>query len=395
MAAFARKRVVLNDKGVAVWFVLLIIAFVFLPFMVLTIDMAYVYYTRGQLHNAADAAALAGVSGIDNLNDTVQIEARTRTIFFANKNGAAGSRVLLNSNNSNTLSDDNDITVGNWDGTAYTPGIIPINAVQAVARRTDEKPNGEFGLMFGFAVGRSVMNIGASAVASLPARAEAPLSLCVDSCNSATFPPDPDGNWILYWPSPASATEPGARVMAWTLFDEDSPSVNENDVLDFICEKKGVAACSRNVYTTHGTLAPSIRAIRCAFKDSSYDTINKVCTGGSTPVCGDEVSDKGYSWTVIVPILQSTNPGTPNCPPSQQGEDEPYEIVQYAEITIIEIYAKSGGKPSCPDCPDYDDYNFPLPPGGDENTMKISAIRCVTCPEASTELLGRTPVLVR
>src|SRR3989337_1441647 len=106
MAAFARKRVVLNDKGVAVWFVLLIIAFVFLPFMVLTIDMAYVYYTRGQLHNAADAAALAGVSGIDDMNDLVQNEARTRTIFFANKNGAAGSRVvLLNSNNSNILSD--------------------------------------------------------------------------------------------------------------------------------------------------------------------------------------------------------------------------------------------------------------------------------------------------
>ena len=85
MAAFARKRDVLNDKGVAVWFVLLIIAFVFLPFMVLTIDMAYVYYTRGQLHNAADAAALAGVSGLDNLNDIVQTEARSRAIFFANK----------------------------------------------------------------------------------------------------------------------------------------------------------------------------------------------------------------------------------------------------------------------------------------------------------------------
>lgn len=373
MAAFARKRVALNDKGVAVWLVLLIIAFVFLPFMVLTIDMAYVYYTRGQLHNAADAAALAGVSGIDGMNDLVQAEARLRAQKFASKNGAAGEHVFLESDGSNTLSDTNDITVGYWNGTTYTPNDTPVNAVQVVARRTENRPNGEFGLMFGFAIGRSFMNIGAAAIASLPARAEAPLALCVDSCE---LPP----NVILFWPSPAATTEPPDRIIAWVNLD-GGKNVSADYMRDVICEKKSVVACDKTVYTNHGEAESVIKTFRCAFKDPTYDTVNKTYDGDG----------KVASWTVIVPIVRSTKPGAPNCPGSNQGTYEPYEIVRYAEMTITEIYPSPGGGSFCRDCPDY----FPLPSGGIKDAIMISTIRCVDCPDADTELLGRTPVLVR
>lgn len=387
MAAFARKRAVLNDKGVAVWFVLLIIAFVFLPFMVLTIDMAYVYYTRGQLHNAADAAALAGVSGLDGTNALEQAEARERAKKFASKNGAAGGRVLLNSDNSNTLSDTNDITVGNWNGTSYTAGTPPINAVQAVARRTNEKPDGRFGLMFGFAVGRSFMNIAGAAIASMPAKAEAPLALCTETCTPIPL----DEDRILYLDPGASA--PDNRKIAWTVFDDSNP-VTPPLIKDLICEKKSVAACNKRVYTTMGIDQPAIKTLRCAFKDPTYDEINKTY---------DTYDGKVASWTVIVPIVRSINhPETP-CPPSLSGmPNEPYEIVQYAEVTITEIYPGSsgGGVNYCDDkrpCTDYDDYNFLSPSGPDQirNAIRISKINCVNCPEATTELLGRTPALVR
>ncbi|MEK7313399.1 MAG: hypothetical protein AAB065_02895, partial [Deltaproteobacteria bacterium] len=249
-----------------------------------------------------------------------------------------------------------------------------------------------FGLMFGFAVGRSFMNIAASAIASLPARAEAPLSLCLDACESGWFPPD----GILYLDpgtggqgggqggGPPGPTIGDDQIIAWTVF-ESTAAVSTPKILDIICEKKSVAACGKEVTTTMGIDQPAIRTLRCAFKDPTYDTVNKTY----------DINGRVASWTVIVPIVRSINPGTSNCPPSKQGApNEPYEIVQYAEITIIEIYPGSAGAGSlCSslNCPDY----VPLPSGGPDNAIKISAIRCVTCPEATMELLGRTPVLVR
>ena len=123
------------------------------------------------------------------------------------------------------------------------------------------------------------------------------------------------------------------QIIAWTVF-ESTAAVSTPKILDIICEKKSVAACGKEVTTTMGIDQPAIRTLRCAFKDPTYDTVNKTY----------DINGRVASWTVIVPIVRSINPGTSNCPPSKQGApNEPYEIVQYAEITIIEIYPGSAG----------------------------------------------------
>src|SRR3972149_12109435 len=79
-----------GESGVAI--ILLVISLVFfLIFFLIFIDVAYVYYIRGQLQNAADSGALAGAAKLkpgDCLVD--QSDAIGEATAFALKNTAAG-----------------------------------------------------------------------------------------------------------------------------------------------------------------------------------------------------------------------------------------------------------------------------------------------------------------
>lgn len=79
--------------------VLLVIVFAFLAF---SIDIGYVAMTRGELQNAADAAALAGVADLPDGRAAAVAEAR---------------RVALenDANNREVVVPDEDVTLGFWD----------------------------------------------------------------------------------------------------------------------------------------------------------------------------------------------------------------------------------------------------------------------------------------
>src|SRR3972149_8284164 len=82
-----------GESGVAI--ILLVISLVFfLIFFLIFLDVAYVYYIRGQLHNAADAAALAGAAKLKSGDCTVDQSGAGGAIeeakAFALKNFAAG-----------------------------------------------------------------------------------------------------------------------------------------------------------------------------------------------------------------------------------------------------------------------------------------------------------------
>jgi hypothetical protein len=103
-------------------------------FFVVGIDFSRMYYVRGELQNAADAAAIAGadlLTGDDDTGSSFQQElARQAAWKFACKNRAAQSPVYLSTNSPNdcdtvsppafsalngTTNDDNgDIIVGHW-----------------------------------------------------------------------------------------------------------------------------------------------------------------------------------------------------------------------------------------------------------------------------------------
>jgi len=128
---FRRKR----NQGIATVYVALLLV-ALLAFVGLAIDLGYMYLTKTQLQNAADSAALAGASilissgAITNLSDQRITDAKNEAINFALQNKAAGDNIVILSDGTNTLSDTNDVTVGFWDGSNYTPNTTPVNCTK-------------------------------------------------------------------------------------------------------------------------------------------------------------------------------------------------------------------------------------------------------------------------
>lgn len=239
----------MKNNGVATIMVAGIIVGFLLVFAVLAIDFSRMYYVRGELQNAADSAALAGVDKLDCTNTTTQVAARAEAVTFAAKNNAAGAPVVLGSDssgNTNTLVDSNpgnDITVGNWDPTTrvYTTTITPstpVNAVQVRARRTLNSPGGTVALLFGKLVpGLTDMGVKREAIAIKGPPFIGAFPICLPSCTRDT---PLDGQWdydknepepvlctdangtppgqIFLFESSSEALEPKKPGMAWTNF---------------------------------------------------------------------------------------------------------------------------------------------------------------------------------
>ncbi|MBI5598330.1 MAG: hypothetical protein HY890_01175 [Deltaproteobacteria bacterium] len=367
----------LGERGVA--FVLVIGAVVFfLIFFLVFIDVAYVYYVRGQLHNAADAATLAAVAktqeGSCSLDRT---PATTEAILFASKNSAAGEPVAITSG---------DVIYGRWDGTTrlFTScaedSAVTVNAVKVIARKT-------VGLVFGRLVNALNMLPGASAIATRPPRAEVPFAICIDTCDIVP------GKLYFEHDVPAN------QQVAWTLL-QDNPSVNSNDLSDFICNGTEVKACGKSVYVSGGEHESVLKDLRCAFKDPLYDSLHKVCAVGACDTQGDHV----LSWTVITAVLRNDNPGPGSCGHDEkwfcgkclkknEGTPRQYTVDRYAEIIITDVIPESeGGGSFCRTCPDYS----PIPDEGEEEEelIKISgSIRCENCPNPN--FMGHIPALVK
>jgi Flp pilus assembly protein TadG len=376
----------MGEKGITLILVSALL-FVLFAFFVVGVDTAYVYYIRGQLQNAADAGALGGAALLNEaLGPDDQDAAKLEAEKFGEQNFAGDEKVLIQYNiNSNTEGLNNDITVGFWDVTndTYTPGGTPTNAIKVVARRTEGgggRSEGRFGLFFGRVLNIVDMAVSRVAIAQKPAAAEVPIAICLDTCElGGTIPAwswDPGtrlhtGGLVLHWPDPAETKKPANEIIAWTLLQTIPPTA-DSALVDFICDIESVDACAEEVYTDHGLKSNVIREFRCAFKDPTYDTENKTFRAGG------EVE----SWTVIVPVLDE-------CPPSKQGNPDPYEVIDWGQIKIVEIYTKTS-PPKCPGCcRTCDDYD-PLPEDIDlddgkvfTSAIRISELNCENCATAT------------
>lgn len=175
-----------NQKGAAIIIVAILLP-VLIGFAALAVDVGYMYATRNELQNAADAAALAGATQLgaiylnmsyeaqqtynvdsvdgnaDSINDRTNIE--TAATDVSEKNRAAG-------NNVSVLLD--DIRIGQWDfdAKALTETADQPDAVTVVTRR-DASANGPVSTFFA-----SILNMfgGSHDVFSATARATAALS---------------------------------------------------------------------------------------------------------------------------------------------------------------------------------------------------------------------------
>ncbi|HTG82401.1 MAG TPA: Tad domain-containing protein, partial [Geobacteraceae bacterium] len=248
-----RKK--LNNKGIAVVY-LAILMIVLVGFVGLAVDIGYMYVAKGQLQNAADAAALAGAALLDSSNSTTQTAGRNEAAKLALANTATGVPVTIANDYSNMLSNiatdgGNDITVGNWDPTQtpkYSTARTPVNALQVRARRTvsaNSSAQRMVDVFFAKAFGWQKMAAAASAIANAN-RFATGLVLCQNSCGLS-------GTFYLNDNSQIDTST------AWTVFDTDS-NVSSSRINNLINGKVKIASdmCGQCVTDTNGTTTNNV-----------------------------------------------------------------------------------------------------------------------------------------
>jgi hypothetical protein len=170
------KRLRTANGVVAVFMAIGLLAF--LALVALVVDLGYGLSVRTQLHEVADAAALAGASQLNGTLDGIT-NAQTQAIAYAASNQAAGYPVVVSPA---------DVKFGRWDMPAKSFVEIPIGnpaypsevtAVQVTARR-DAASGTALATIFARTFGRLSMDVTASAVSQIggPSR-------CVDSADPA------------------------------------------------------------------------------------------------------------------------------------------------------------------------------------------------------------------
>jgi len=402
-----------NNKGITL-VLLAFMIFLLLGLAALAIDFAYFYVVKNELQAAADAAALAGAARLDG---TLQATAaRSEAVLFAGKNTAAGIPVVLASNNSNALSAANDITVGYWDGTTYTPNATPVNALQARPRRTSGSPGGQVGVIFGPVLFDKLgMDISASAVAAFTTPRIQAFPVCLPSCDLRT---PLNGQWGFdknpkYGNHPIESTDedtaadkpPGQQFflgrsetnagvrqpgLAWTNFFINVCDVNPacnmpnpNEIIPYIKGEQNPPAdlCNKRICSTNGTMGTVLQALEDEFNKNKRQHTFTV----------GNVTLQITGWEVFIPVLsdQTCGPASP-CPGAQAEAANPYRIDKFVRLLVTEVIKTGSGGIRVVGFNNPTSYTFtyrddPPGPGGPIDVTKtriVTTFGCMDCPSA-------------
>jgi len=371
-------RILNNRRGIAIVYLALILT-VLIAFAGLAIDMGYKFVTISQLRNAADAGALAGAYAImstANVNDKFQVRARAYAKQYAEKNIAAATNVAIESDGTNTISNDNDITVGNWNGTSYTRDAIPVNAIEVNARRTLESPAGDIESFFGKVLNiNSYKAVSKPSVASIPPRATGFITLGQFAC------PTPDGTVDNTVRVLRANTDTVDRAFAWTdLTANNTPTPAINALICGQVPLKDV--CSKNITTTNGSNATIVKDLASLMYNPTIDSEAKQCKNVVKCASGDTVT----GWDLIVPVVYI--PEDPFIPGNQP---DAYEVIKYAMLHVVAVCAagnaagcfgtSSGGQGNNDPCKDYRTSTSLSDgdPNNPNNLIIINSIKCLDC----------------
>ncbi len=218
-------------------------------FAALAMDVGYLYATRNELQNVADAGALAG-AGFLGARYSVLSYSEQQTYTFARtdivgavnqvsqKNKAAGANIAIN---------DADIIIGNWDPDTrtITPTLTTPDAVRVTARR-DGSANGPIASIFARVFGVNTMDVSAVATAALTGPSEVaegelktPFGLSEnvfpnDCSNEIIFSPTTDScaGWHNFF-DPANANAMDEKLLG--LIKGDGDGTENNTCLEEPC----------------------------------------------------------------------------------------------------------------------------------------------------------------
>lgn len=372
---------------------------VFLVFAGLAIDVGYMYIGEEDLLNKAETAALEGAQTIKQrvltqiqsdpeklqgvVNDQMQLSARNAVIDVVTGKHAAASLVNVANDNSNSLSDKNDLTVGFWNISThtYTPGGTPVNAMQVRTKRTAESDTvgmGALGTFIAKISGIESLNPTPVAIAAIPAKTHVNFAICVDACNGGCKYPNicsiPERKMIRDSWDPNNGFPADNRYAFTSLMYTVSGSTTLSDL---ICrEAPAQEVCGKQIFTTMGTNDDNLRDLESMMYDPHVDKSNKEY---------DKTSGKVLGWWVIVPVT--------GCPPAKQGNSyDLHSVTKYALIRISRICVS--GATGCKQVGG--PYDAPASICKGDEGLYIDRISCVGC--GSPEMLrlpGLQPVLVK
>ena len=207
--------------------VIVAIVFVlFLGFAALAIDVGYLFATRNELQNVADAAALAATRKLGTIYQALSYQEQSTYVCnpstiiatakaVASKNWAGGTE--------NVTINDADVIIGCWDGNSVTPTLSQPDAVRVIARK-DGSANGPITTFFAGILGIDSVGLWMDATAALtgqsttePGELELPIGISSyfylpgNFCNdfikfSPTNDPDSCSGWSAYTENPNDAT---------------------------------------------------------------------------------------------------------------------------------------------------------------------------------------------
>ncbi|MBI5560340.1 MAG: hypothetical protein HY883_03610 [Deltaproteobacteria bacterium] len=347
----------MGEKGVAI--ILVVIAFVFfLAFFLLFLDFAYVYYVRGQLHNAADASALAGAAKIAAGPCTAsQTDAINEAVAFAGKNTAGGGTPASRTVSLDTTQTGDgvytDITFGDWNGTAFLPcpDATSVNAIQVTAQRTANYLTGDFGIVFGKLLNKTTVKIGGLAIAASGGGvATMPIPLCLPTVSgsegqtnfASTSCP---GKKYIFNPAGVEHCETGGGNV-WDTYpptsNPDEP--NGNRIRDYLHNPQHVNLCGKCIDTTQGSDFPlsdigpggSNKGLKGIFEDNKGDATDK----NGVPIVRTPGGATVQGWKVLVPILRPLIDcfGSAIAPQSCPGQQNVlYKVVGMSDAIITQV----------------------------------------------------------
>lgn len=214
-----------NQQGVTA-IVTAITMLMLIGFIALAVDVGYLYATRNELQNVADAAALAATRELGTIYQTMSYEAQQNYNVSGDRtsivNVAKAVALKNQAANVNIDIDSADIEIGTWDGSSLTVTDEQPDAVRVRARR-DSGINGPIATFFA-RIFTDSMSVSADATAALtgqgtaePGELELPVGVSVTK-----FSGEPDswcGKIIKFSPT----TDEDACA-GWTSFTEDPAS---------------------------------------------------------------------------------------------------------------------------------------------------------------------------